>query len=100
MLASLSEARFANTIQGEFEAIAYQAFSVSRDTKQATPQVSNGSHSDDIRTAEAELRHGRHLVTQDASRPWLWHFTPITLDMMGQDVVGLPVLEGYTLRRE
>jgi mediator of RNA polymerase II transcription subunit 13 len=37
-------------------------------------------------------------VIQDASRPWLWHFERIAVDMVGQDTMLLPVVEGYHLR--
>ncbi|KAH6206852.1 mediator of RNA polymerase II transcription subunit 13 [Parastagonospora nodorum] len=85
---------------GDFEAIAYQAFSITRDTKQPVTHNADGNSSDLLRTAEAELRHGRHLVTQDASRPWLWYFKPTTVDAGSQDVVELPVVEGYVLHHE
>ncbi|KAF2026594.1 hypothetical protein EK21DRAFT_73799 [Setomelanomma holmii] len=86
--------------QGEHEAIAYQAFSITRDTTHTTPQTYDWPPSDDIRAVEAELRQQRQFVTQDASRPWLWHFEPITIDAVGQDTLKLPVLDGYRLQRE
>ncbi|KAF2825371.1 hypothetical protein CC86DRAFT_371064 [Ophiobolus disseminans] len=85
---------------GEYEAIAYQAFSITRDTDQNPPRSRDWGTSDDVHAAEAELRQGRNLVTQDASRPWLWHFEPITVEMVGQDTMELPALEGYRLHRE
>jgi mediator of RNA polymerase II transcription subunit 13 len=85
--------------QGDYEAITYQAFSIKRNTNPTTTQHRDWSPSDDVRAAEAELRHGQHLVTQDASRPWLWHFKPTSLDMVGQDNIELPPLEGYRLQR-
>jgi len=89
----------ADTAQGDFEAIAYQAFSITRDTKQSVTQSAGANSSDHLCTAEAELRHGRHLVTQDASRPWLWYFKPTTVEAGSQDAIELPVVEGYVLQR-
>jgi mediator of RNA polymerase II transcription subunit 13 len=91
---------FANHAQGDYEAVAYQAFSITRDTEYPTTKLPDWSPSDDIHAAEAQLRHEQHLVTQDASRPWLWHFQPTTIDAMGQDGVALPQLEGYLLHRK
>jgi mediator of RNA polymerase II transcription subunit 13 len=100
MLQVPSQGGRANTTQGDFEAIAYQAFSITRDTKQPIPpQNADGNSSDHLRAAEAQLRHGRHLVTQDASRPWLWYFKPTAVDRVGQDTIELPALEGYVLHR-
>lgn len=96
---SQSEDYRADTTQGDFEAIAYQAFSITRDTKQPVTHDAAGISSDPLRIAEAELRHGRHLVTQDASRPWLWYFKPTTVDAGSQDAIELPVVEGYVLHR-
>jgi mediator of RNA polymerase II transcription subunit 13 len=87
-------------VQGDYQALAYQAFSISRETNPPSTPLRDWSPSDDIRAAEAELRHGHHLVTQDASRPWLWHFKPITVEMVGQEAATeLPALEGYRLQR-
>ncbi|USP79551.1 Mediator of RNA polymerase II transcription subunit 13 [Curvularia clavata] len=87
---------------GDFEAIAYQAFSVSPVT--STPPSSKPSQSsssaEDIRTVEAELRHGLHLVVHDTSRPWLWLFKPTTVDKIGQTALELPQVDGYRLQRE
>jgi mediator of RNA polymerase II transcription subunit 13 len=91
---------FADSAQGDYEAVAYQAFSITRDTEHPATKPADWSPSDDIHAAEAQLRHEQHLVTQDASRPWLWHFTPTTVDAMGQDAVALPQVEGYLLRRK
>jgi mediator of RNA polymerase II transcription subunit 13 len=88
-----------NAAQGDYEAVAYQAFSITRDSDPPPPPLRDWSPSEDVRAAEAELRRDRHLVTQDASRPWLWHFQPTTVDKVGQDTADLPVLEGYRLQR-
>ncbi|KAH8707520.1 mediator complex subunit 13 C-terminal-domain-containing protein [Phaeosphaeriaceae sp. PMI808] len=85
---------------GDYEAVAYQAFSVTHDSNQPPSQLRDWPISDHVRATEAKLREGKQLVTQDASRPWLWHFKPITVDMVGQDTLELPSLEGYTLHRE
>lgn len=84
---------------GDYDAIAYQAFSVSRDTASPALLQRDWTSADDIRAVEAHLRHAHHLVTQDASRPWLWYFKPAAADMVGQDSVELPVVEGYNLHR-
>lgn len=84
---------------GDYEALAYQAFSITRDNDHVSQRPHDWSASDELRAAEAELRRDRQLVTQDASRPWLWHFEPIPLDAVGQDTVKLPSLEGYKLHR-
>ncbi|KAH7069893.1 mediator complex subunit 13 C-terminal-domain-containing protein [Paraphoma chrysanthemicola] len=85
---------------GEYEAIAYQAFSLARDASHPTSPTPDWSSSDDVRAVEAQLRQLHQLVTQDASRPWLWHFEPIALDAFGQDTIKLPVVEGFSLQRE
>lgn len=91
--------------QGDFEAIAYQAISVTRTTTTTTTTTSASSKarpwpaSEDVRAAEAELRHALHLVAHDASRPWLWLFKPTTVDKIGQTSIQLPDLDGYRLQR-
>lgn len=85
---------------GDFEAIAYLAFSLSPNTTPSSSKPSQlWSPDDDIRAAEAELRHGLHLVARDASRPWLWLFKPTTVDKIAQTTVELPPLDGYRLQR-
>jgi len=91
--------RQANTTQGDYEAVAYQAFSITRDNDHVSHRPRDWSSSDELRAAEAGLRRDRHFVTQDASRPWLWHFEPIALDAVGHDTVKLPSLEGYYFHR-
>ncbi|XP_014555799.1 hypothetical protein COCVIDRAFT_101434 [Bipolaris victoriae FI3] len=96
---------------GDFEAIAYQAISVTRITTNTTttsttsPQSSkqpspSWSPSEDTRAVEAELRHALHLVAHDAARPWLWVFKPTTVDKLGQASPQLPEVDGYRLQRE
>ncbi|KAJ5042556.1 mediator complex subunit 13 N-terminal-domain-containing protein [Bipolaris maydis] len=95
---------------GDFEAIAYQAISVTRTantttTSTTSPQSSkqpppSSSPSEDTRAVEAELRHALHLVAHDAARPWLWLFKPTTVDKLGQASPQLPELGGYRLQRE
>lgn len=89
----------ANLAQGDYDAIAYQAFSISRDAASPTPLRRDWTSADDLRAVEAELRHGHHFVIPDASRPWLWHFKPVAVEMVGQDSVELPAVEGYNLHR-
>lgn len=88
-----------DSAQGDYEAIAYQAFSITRDADQNPPRIRDWSPSDDVRAVEAELRQSRHLVTQDASRPWLWYFEATTIEMVGQDTMKMPTLEGYRFSR-
>ena len=90
----------ANTAQGDYDAIAYQAFSITRDANPPTTRHRDWSPSDDLRAIEAELRHAHQLITQDASRPWLWHFKAITVDRVGQGNIELPSLEGYRFQRK
>ncbi|KAF1850230.1 uncharacterized protein K460DRAFT_400299 [Cucurbitaria berberidis CBS 394.84] len=85
---------------GDFEAIAYQAVSITPNTTQTSSRARDLSPLDHLRAAEAELRQGLHLVVQDASRPWLWHFQPTTVEKAGQGALDLPELEGYRLQRE
>ncbi|KAF1938159.1 hypothetical protein EJ02DRAFT_32338 [Clathrospora elynae] len=92
---------------GDFEAIAYQAFSVTRTTTTTTTtptstssKLRDWSPSDDTRAAEAELRQHLHLIAHDASRPWLWLFKPTTVEKAGHNNAGLPELDGYSFQRE
>ncbi|KAF2680900.1 hypothetical protein K458DRAFT_310879 [Lentithecium fluviatile CBS 122367] len=84
---------------GDFEAVAFQAFSVARNTTHV-PRTPDWNPSDDIRDAEAELRQEHHLVLLDASRPWLWLFQATSADQANQPPVDPPVLEGFRFQRE
>lgn len=54
-----------------------------------------------MRAVEAELRQALHWVTHDATRPWLWLFTPTTVDEAAdQGAPEPPQLDGYRLQRE
>lgn len=86
----------ADNIQGDFEAVAYHAFSITRTTTPTSSRTRDWNASDDIRAVEAELRQDLHLVAQDASRPWLWLFKPTTVDKIEPNV-DLPELDGYRL---
>ncbi|KAL5118621.1 mediator of RNA polymerase II transcription subunit 13 [Pleosporales sp. CAS-2024a] len=79
-------------LHGDFDAVAYHAFSLTPDPD--APPL------DHVRLVEARLRRARRFVTQDASRPWLWHFTPSTVDMAAADAIELPSIAGYSLKRE
>jgi mediator of RNA polymerase II transcription subunit 13 len=82
---------------GDFEAIAYHAFSVTRGPSAAL--LHDRQSFDDTRAAEASLRQQQCLVVQDASRPWLWLFRPTTLENVGQPPQDLPVLDGFDFQR-
>jgi mediator of RNA polymerase II transcription subunit 13 len=84
--------------QGDFEAVAFQALSVARNSPH-TPRSHDWIPSDDIRDAEAELRRDHHLVLSDASRPWLWLFRATTVDPASQPPLELPTLEGFRFHR-
>jgi mediator of RNA polymerase II transcription subunit 13 len=88
-----------NKTQENFEAIAYQAFSVTRTNTPTSAKLRDWSPVEDIRAAEAGLRDGLQLVTQDATRPWLWLFKPTTAVKAGQNDAELPELEGYRFQR-
>lgn len=83
--------------QGDFEAVAYQAFSVARST---TETLRDWSPDEDTSAVEAALRERQLLVARDPTRPWLWLFTPATVDKAGATPADLPDLTGYTLQRE
>ncbi|KAJ4298938.1 mediator of RNA polymerase II transcription subunit 13 [Kalmusia sp. IMI 367209] len=85
---------------GEFEAVAFQAFSVARNPTRSSSKTFDWDTSDDIRAVEAELREGNHLVIQDASRSWLWLFRGATVDQVGQPPPDLPTLADFHLYRE
>ncbi|KAI4954840.1 hypothetical protein J4E86_006150 [Alternaria arbusti] len=84
---------------GDFEAVAYHAFSITRTTTPTSSRTRDWNASDDIRAVEAELRQDLRLVAQDASRPWLWLFKPTTVDKIEPNV-DLPELDGYRLHSE
>lgn len=86
--------------QGDFEAISYQAFSITRVPSQPSPSLRDWNPSDDIRAVEADLRLRLHLVVPDPSRPWLWLFQPTTVDKAAQSPLDLPDVDGYTLQRK
>jgi mediator of RNA polymerase II transcription subunit 13 len=90
----------ADNLQGDFEAVAYQALSITRITTPLPSKTRDTNTYENLRAVEAELRQGRQLVIQDASRPWLWLFRPITVDQVGQDTVELPEIDGYQLQRK
>lgn len=85
---------------GDFEAIAFQAFSVSRTTNQTSSRDREWPASDDIRAVESKLRQASHWVTQDAARPWLWLFRPATVEDSEQAAFELPTVDGYQWQRE
>lgn len=89
----------ANNQQGDFEAVAYQAFSVARDSSQPTSTLRDWSLSEDTRAVEAELRERRLFIARDATKPWLWLFTPTTVAEAGAQPAGLPDVDGYLLQR-
>lgn len=86
--------------QGDFEALAYQAFSVALNTAQPTSTLRDGSPSEHTRAVEATLRQRQLFVARDPTKPWLWLFTPTTADKAASAPAGLPELEGYLLQRE
>ena len=57
------------------------------------------SPSEDTRAVEYLLRDRQLFVARDATRPWLWLFTPSTVDKAGASPADLPEVEGYTLQR-
>ncbi|KAF3039676.1 mediator of RNA polymerase II transcription subunit 13 [Didymella keratinophila] len=85
---------------GDFEAVAYQAFSVARDSSQPTSTLRDWSLSEDTRAVEAELRERQLFIARDATKPWLWLFTPTTVAEAGAQPADLPDVEGYSLQRE
>ncbi|UPX20448.1 mediator of RNA polymerase II transcription subunit 13 [Ascochyta rabiei] len=80
---------------GDFEAVAYQAFSVAR-----TAALADGSPSEDTRAVEAALRARQLFVARDPTRPCLWLFTPTALDHAASHPADLPDVPGYLLQRE
>ncbi|KAF1995378.1 hypothetical protein P154DRAFT_526425 [Amniculicola lignicola CBS 123094] len=85
---------------GDFDAVAYQAFSVKRNLARAPATDGERNPAESIRAAEAELRQAQHLVVKDASRPWLWRFTPTTPEKAGQKPPDLPSIDGYDFNAE
>ncbi|OCK76217.1 hypothetical protein K432DRAFT_336116 [Lepidopterella palustris CBS 459.81] len=86
---------------GDFEAVAYQAFSVKRNAAAPSGTVVGGAEASEIlHTVEAEFRQRRQLVVQDAGRSWLWLFRSTTPDRSGQIPTALPVIEGYDFHVE
>ncbi|KAJ4344974.1 mediator of RNA polymerase II transcription subunit 13 [Ascochyta clinopodiicola] len=83
------------TAQGDFEAVAYQAVSVTR-----TTALHDGSPSEDTRAVEAALRARQLFVARDLARPCLWLFTPTALDQAASHPADLPQVPGYLLQRE
>jgi mediator of RNA polymerase II transcription subunit 13 len=91
--------RLLTNVQGDFEAVAYQAFSVARNTTQPSETLRDWSPSEDTRAVEAFLRDRQLFVARDATRPWLWLFSPTTVDKAGASPAALPEVEGYSLQR-
>ncbi|KAF2657781.1 hypothetical protein K491DRAFT_776987 [Lophiostoma macrostomum CBS 122681] len=85
---------------GDFEAVAYHAFSVRRNPTHSASPLLDHAPSEDVRAVQAHLRQERHFVIQDASRPWLWMFRSTSSDQVGQKPYELPVVEGYDFQRE
>ncbi|KAF2848675.1 hypothetical protein T440DRAFT_556499 [Plenodomus tracheiphilus IPT5] len=85
---------------GDFEAIAFQAFSLSRTATQTTSRDRDWTTADDIRAVESKLRQAAHWVTQDATRPWLWLFKPASVEEPDQAASELPAVDGYRLQCE
>lgn len=82
--------------QGDFEAVAYQAFSVKRNINTPSTIIDEpGGPSLDLHTVEAEFWQRRHLVVQDVAKSWLWTFRATTPDKAGQTPMATPVLEGF-----
>ncbi|KAF2202802.1 hypothetical protein GQ43DRAFT_368263 [Delitschia confertaspora ATCC 74209] len=85
---------------GEFEAVAFQAFTVRRDSTKSSAKLQDENTSEDLHVVEAEFRQGRHLVIQDAGKALLWFFRATTPDRAGQMPMAVPVLEGYIFKAE
>ncbi|KAF2438252.1 hypothetical protein P171DRAFT_170845 [Karstenula rhodostoma CBS 690.94] len=90
----------ADPLQGDFEAVAFQAFSVARNPTRSSSSALDWNTSDDIRVAEAELRNANHIVLHDVSRAWLWLFRAATPDQAGQPPLDPPTLDDFRLNRE
>ncbi|KAJ4349585.1 mediator of RNA polymerase II transcription subunit 13 [Didymosphaeria variabile] len=85
---------------GDFEAVAFQAFSVARNPTRSSSNTFDWNNSDDIRVVEAELRKGNHIVLHDVSRSWLWLFRAATADQVGHPPLDPPTLDDFCLNRE
>ncbi|KAL5387238.1 hypothetical protein PMIN02_008225 [Paraphaeosphaeria minitans] len=85
---------------GDFEAVAFQAFSVARNPARSSSTTIDWNPSDDIRVAEAELRSANHIVLHDASRAWLWLFRPAAPDRVAQSPLDPPTLDDFRLNRQ
>ncbi|KAF2745307.1 hypothetical protein M011DRAFT_469686 [Sporormia fimetaria CBS 119925] len=84
---------------GGFEAIFYQAFSVTRTGPPSEPDAFDIGPAPALSAVEALLRQQKELVIQDATRPWLWLFRATALDKP-EEPGEPPVVEGYSLQRE
>jgi mediator of RNA polymerase II transcription subunit 13, fungi type len=86
-------------LQGDFEAVAFRAFSVRRTTTATNPTTAYGDRpvAEDTRAIEAELRCKQHLVVHDAAKPWVWLFGATLADSASHAPPDLPPLEGYQL---
>ncbi|KAF2494486.1 hypothetical protein BU16DRAFT_618564 [Lophium mytilinum] len=86
---------------GEFEAVAYQAFSIKR-TANSPPSPSDEKTglAADLGTVECTLRQARHLVLHDTARSWLWLFRPITPEKATQTPAAPPIVDGYAFHAE
>lgn len=91
---------FTDESQGDFEAVAFQAFSVARNPTRSSSSSLDWNTSDDIRVAEAELRKDNHIVLHDVSRSWLWLFRPAAADQVGQPPLDLPTLDDFRFNSE
>jgi mediator of RNA polymerase II transcription subunit 13 len=84
--------------QGDYPQVAYQAFAITRDPS-STSKTFDWNSSDDLRAVEAQLRREKHLVVQDASRPWLWWFRSALVEHPSQITAELPAVDGYKFHR-
>ncbi|KAF2870294.1 mediator complex subunit 13 C-terminal-domain-containing protein [Massariosphaeria phaeospora] len=84
---------------GDFEAVAFQAFSVQRKPTQPSTRATGQLPSEDVRVVEAELWQQQQLAVQGLSRPWLWLFRATSTDTAEQQLP-LPVVDGYVFHRE
>ncbi|KAF2729535.1 hypothetical protein EJ04DRAFT_502146 [Polyplosphaeria fusca] len=85
---------------GDFEAVAFRAFSIRRTTTSPSATYADRTPAEDSRAVEAELRTKQQLVVQDASRPWIWLFRATAADKAAHTPVELPVLDGYQVHVE
>ncbi|KAF2117159.1 mediator complex subunit 13 C-terminal-domain-containing protein [Lophiotrema nucula] len=80
---------------GDFDAVAFRAFSVKRNTTKPSTSLAERSPAEDLRAVEGELRQEQHLVVQDGTRPWIWFFRATAADKASQKPLDLPVRDGY-----